>query len=73
MPCCRRFVSNETLFQHLVKLSQNSESSHNTTGGNAPVMAKRFAMEGASVMLAAKREKYLMDVAIPNLAGKIVT
>ncbi|KAL7638612.1 UNVERIFIED_CONTAM: hypothetical protein RMT77_011184 [Armadillidium vulgare] len=63
-----RFVSNETLFMELVKRAESLPTGRYVLGGNAPVMAKRFAMEGGSVMLGAKRNDYLLKSLLPNMA-----
>lgn len=48
-----RFVSNATLFTSLVQLAQSAESAEFHIGGNAPLMANRFAQEGCEVLLGA--------------------
>ena len=52
--CPRRFVSNDELFDDLVSRAVKTEGHRWAIGGNAPVMAKRFALEGAEVLLSAK-------------------
>ena len=52
--CSRRFVSNDELFDDLVSRAVKTEGHRWAIGGNAPVMAKRFALEGAEVLLSAK-------------------
>lgn len=49
----RRYVSNETLFQHWAKVAESLSGSRVSVGGNAPMMANRFAMEGWKVLLGA--------------------
>ena len=56
-----RFVSDEKLWRDLVALGEQQEGHRWELGGNAPVMAARFAKEGANVLLAAKLS--------PGLAG----
>ena len=53
-PCSRRFVSNDELFNALVSRAIKTDSHRWAVGGNAPVMALRFALEGAKVLLSAK-------------------
>lgn len=52
--CCRRYVSDGKLFSDWVEHAKRLEISRRALGGNAPVMAKRLAMEGCSVLLGAK-------------------
>lgn len=56
-----RFVSDPELFQALVARGEAEAGHRWELGGNAPVMAARFAREGAEVLLAAKLS--------PGLAG----
>ena len=48
-PLCRRFCSNEDLFKKLVQGAIEVEHHREALGGNAPVMANRFAIEGSSL------------------------
>lgn len=57
----RRFISNSTFFQELVHLAEKASSSRYTIGGNAPVMANRFAKEGCNVLLGAQMSKSLQS------------
>ena len=50
----RRFVSNDELFDDLVSRAVQTDGNRWAVGGNAPVMALRFALEGARVLLSAK-------------------
>ena len=50
----RRFVSNDELFDDLVSRAVQTDGHRWAIGGNAPVMALRFALEGARVLLSAK-------------------
>ena len=54
---CRRFVSGEELFQKWVSAGRMLNHSREAIGGNAPVMARRFAMEGWQVVLGAKMKQ----------------
>jgi len=56
-----RFVSDEELWRQLVAQGEQQPDHRWELGGNAPVMAARFAKEGANVLLAAKLS--------PGLAG----
>ncbi|KAK4327325.1 hypothetical protein Pmani_002198 [Petrolisthes manimaculis] len=56
-----RFVSNDTLFAELVEMASALPGMYSALGGNAPVMASRFAKEGAKVMLAARRTPYILE------------
>lgn len=49
----RRYVSNSTLFRGWVEEAQRTNGSWTSSGGNAPVMANRFAVEGWEVLLGA--------------------
>ena len=57
----RRFCPNEELFEKLVETAYNVKDHRVALGGNAPVMARRFALEGANVLLAAKMSKPFKD------------
>lgn len=54
-----RYISNDTLFDTIVDIASHIEGSHFALGGNAPVMAKRFLLEGCEVLLAAKMTSQL--------------
>lgn len=56
-----RYISNDTLFDAIVDIASRIEGSHFALGGNAPVMAKRFVLEGCEVLLAAKMTPKLQD------------
>ncbi len=49
-----RFCPNDDLFKDLVRQSLLVPGHRTALGGNAPVMGRRFALEGAQVLLAAK-------------------
>ncbi|XP_064622423.1 ADP-dependent glucokinase-like [Lineus longissimus] len=52
-----RFVSDENLFKKVVEFTKSMPHARWTMGGNAPVMANRFASEGFEVFLGAKSTK----------------
>ena len=54
LPLCRRYTSNQALFNHLANTAKSINTSRISIGGNAPVMANRFAEEGWNVLLGAK-------------------
>ncbi|XP_064118014.1 ADP-dependent glucokinase-like [Macrobrachium nipponense] len=62
-----RYVGNDTLFNELVGAAEAVPSSYSALGGNAPVMASRFAIEGARVLLAAKRSPYVLKHIHPGV------
>ena len=68
----RRFVKNETLFEELVATAASLESSRWALGGNAPVMAKRFHMEGCKVLLGAVTSQKLRQQIEDEIKGKQV-
>ena len=47
----RRFVANASLFREVLERAKSSSQWRSTLGGNAPLMASRFASEGAQVLL----------------------
>lgn len=49
-----RYMNNKTLFTSMVQSAKQIEGVRIELGGNAPVMANRFAREGAEVLLAAQ-------------------
>ena len=53
MCSCRRYVNNSELFTHWIEAAKSIEGSVFSIGGNAPVMANRFALEGWKVLLGA--------------------
>lgn len=53
-PCFRRYITNSSLFDELVASAAGLPGAHYALGGNAPVMATRFVLEGCEVVLAAK-------------------
>jgi len=52
-----RFCPNDELFEKLVNTAYDVKDHRVALGGNAPVMARRFALGGADVLLAAKMSK----------------
>lgn len=64
-------MSNETLFNELVTKARSYPSSYSTIGGNAAIMAMRFAKEGCDVTLAAKLTKSMLQMMpqIINIVG----
>ncbi|XP_067941684.1 ADP-dependent glucokinase-like [Watersipora subatra] len=50
-----RYVSNKEFFQEVISMTQRYENTRWEVGGNAPVMAKRLALEGSEVLLGAQR------------------
>ena len=65
-----RFVSDEKLWRDLVALGEQQEGHRWELGGNAPVMAARFAKEGANVLLAAKEIVKAMVAASSKQLGE---
>lgn len=59
--CFRRFVSNNTLFKELTDTAFAMSDHKSILGGNAPVMARRMANEGAEVLLGARFTKELRE------------
>ena len=51
---CRRYSNNRQLFKEWAASARRLHSTSVRIGGNAPVMAKRFAQEGWQVLLGAK-------------------
>ncbi|KAK8379414.1 hypothetical protein O3P69_019370 [Scylla paramamosain] len=62
-----RYVQNETLFREVLEAAEGMVGAYSAVGGNAPVMASRFAKEGAHVVLAAKRSPYLLKKLHPGV------
>lgn len=54
-----RYVSNATLFAELVKVAKSANTAEYHIGGNAPLMARRFAFEGCEVLLGAHMSQKL--------------
>ncbi|XP_059473362.1 ADP-dependent glucokinase [Neocloeon triangulifer] len=62
-----RYIENASLFDELVESAARLAGSHFALGGNAPVMASRFVLEGCNVMLAAKMSHQLQEHLPPDL------
>ncbi|XP_023223115.1 ADP-dependent glucokinase-like [Centruroides sculpturatus] len=62
-----RYISNETLFNEILESVKNSENSKWTVGGNAPIMALRFAKEGCDVLLGAQLSLELKKILPSNM------
>ncbi|EFN70698.1 ADP-dependent glucokinase [Camponotus floridanus] len=65
-----RYMANRTLFDELVSKARSFSSSYSTIGGNAAVMAMRFAREGCDVTFAAKLTKSLHQM-IPQVINVV--
>ncbi|KAG7207703.1 hypothetical protein KM043_009321 [Ampulex compressa] len=65
-----RYMANRTLFDTLVSQARTFPSSYSTIGGNAAIMALRFAKEGCDVTLAAKITKSLHQM-IPQVINVV--
>lgn len=65
-----RYMPNRTLFDQLVTRARSFPSSYSTIGGNAAIMALRFAREGCDVILAAKLTRSLHQM-IPQVINVI--
>lgn len=53
MLCIRRYVNDSDMFHHWTTAAKTIEGAEVNIGGNAPVMANRFALEGWKVLLGA--------------------
>lgn len=62
-----RYISNNDLFHHLVQTAYGIKGARVLLGGNAPVMANRFAMEGAEVLLGAQGSPDLTQFINPEI------
>ena len=58
-------MSNDTLFDQLVSSAEAVPGHRWVLGGNAPAMARRFAMEGLDVLLGARVAQNVID-ALPD-------
>jgi ADP-dependent glucokinase len=54
-----------------VDIASRIEGSYFALGGNAPVMAKRFALEGCEVLLAAAMTPKLQESLPEGVRGKL--
>ncbi|CAB3370150.1 Hypothetical predicted protein [Cloeon dipterum] len=62
-----RYIENASLFDELVDNASGLPGAHFALGGNAPVMASRFVLEGCQVILAAKMTPELQQHLPPDL------
>ncbi|KAH3852028.1 hypothetical protein DPMN_094521 [Dreissena polymorpha] len=60
-----RYVENATLFSEIARVARQTPGARLAMGGNAPAMARRLAMEGAEILLAARFTKESMKT-IPD-------
>ncbi|KAL3875249.1 hypothetical protein ACJMK2_038173 [Sinanodonta woodiana] len=65
-----RFVSNETLFNEVIKGAEGMASLRKAMGGNAPQMARRLSMEGATVLLATHLSEELLKTLPGTIKGE---
>lgn len=63
----RRYVDNSELFKRWVSIARTLNGSRQAVGGNAPVMAQRFAMEGWQVLLGATMQPVMADLLHPSI------
>lgn len=63
----RRFVPDDNLFERLVAKAEKDPAHRYALGGNAPVMALRFAQEGAEILLAGRMTQTLQKVLPPTI------
>ena len=68
---CRRYISNSSLFDKLVEVARSLPESRYPLGGNVPVMANRFVMEGCNVMLAASVSDSLREEIASSIKGTV--
>lgn len=64
-----RYISNTTLFNEIMEVVKKSKNTRWEIGGNAPIMALRFAKEGCDVLLGAQMTNSLKSV----LPGEIIS
>ena len=62
-----RYMSNRTLFEKMVSSAKNLKGVRTALGGNAPVMANRFALEGLEVLLAAQSSPDFKNLLKPGI------
>lgn len=65
----RRYVANGTFFEELVAASRQLKETRSAVGGNAPVMANRFQIEGSKVLLASTVSNELLSQINPEIQG----
>ena len=66
----RRYVVNKELFSDLVQRAHKHPDHWYQIGGNAPVMASRFAKEGATVLLGAHNSDFMASRVHKNIRCK---
>ena len=66
---CRRYIKNATFFMSLVQATRDVEGSKEKLGGNAPMMATRFHLEGCKVLLGGKFSPQLRKQIAPDILG----
>ena len=62
-----RYMSNKKFFAEMVDTAKTIDGSRVVLGGNAPVMANRFALEGAEVLLAAQASPHFKELLRPGI------
>ena len=62
-----RYMSNKTLFSSMIETAKTLDGVRIVLGGNAPVMANRFALEGAEVLLAAQASPHFKALLRPGI------
>ncbi|KAI0215573.1 putative ADP-dependent glucokinase [Lamellibrachia satsuma] len=62
-----RYIKNATVFMSLVQATRDVNNSIEKLGGNAPMMATRFHMEGCKVLLGGKLSPQLQKQIAPNI------
>ena len=65
-------MDNSTLFKKLVQNAKSTSRFEYALGGNAPIMAKRMALEGHDVTLAARLSVESLDALPKNVKGQFV-
>ena len=67
---CRRYITNQSLFDELVESAWFTNQAYSAMGGNAPVMANRFQQEGCHVLLGATATNELRNQMHPDIIGQ---
>ena len=62
-------MKNDTLFLELVAAANSLPETRTKLGGNAPVMASRFLLEGSQVLLGATTTSVLREEISPHIKG----
>ena len=68
----RRYVENSTLFADIGKAARSVPGARLALGGNAPAMARRMAMEGADILLAARFTEQTRKTLPDTIKGSLV-